>query len=217
MDYLRVARRPLSVRSNSYHRGSTGRSIWSPACCVITAIWRGWRSLPTGDPPRAGDERRSGRALTVDANGLCPPETVDDAPRLIFVTPSHQYPLGAVMSLERRQRLLALARQQGAGSSKMIMTASFAFPVSRSPPCRVWSPTPRWSISAPSARRSIPACAGYVVIPRPLVSDLKHAHAELYRGGHSLIQMALAEFITAGHYSAHIRRMRLLYSRRRAF
>lgn len=29
--------------------------------------------------------------------------------------------------------------------------------------------------------------------------------------------MALAEFITAGHYSAHIRRMRLLYSRRRAF
>ena len=58
---------------------------------------------------------------------------------------------------------------------------------------------------------------GYVVIPRPLVSDLKHAHAELYRGGHSLIQMALAEFITAGHYSAHIRRMRLLYSRRRAF
>ncbi|PTN55187.1 hypothetical protein C9885_29940, partial [Klebsiella pneumoniae] len=30
---------------------------------------------------------------------------------------------------------------------------------------------------------------GYVVIPRPLVSDLKHAHAELYRGGHSLIQI----------------------------
>ncbi len=55
-----------------------------------------------------------------------------------------------------------------------------------------------------------------MVIPRPLVSDLKHAHAELYRGGHSLIQMALAE-ITAGHYSAHIRRMRLLYSRRRVF
>jgi GntR family transcriptional regulator/MocR family aminotransferase len=53
------------------------------------------------------------KPLTVDANGLCPPETVEAAPRLIFVTPSHQYPLGAVMSLERRQRLLALARQHG--------------------------------------------------------------------------------------------------------
>ncbi len=95
-------------------RGSTRRSIWSPACCVITAIWRGWRSLPTGGIRHvlAMNDVRA-EPLTVDANGLCPPETVDDAPRLIFVTPSHQYPLGAVMSLERRQRLLALARQQG--------------------------------------------------------------------------------------------------------
>jgi len=45
---------------------------------------------------------------------------------------------------------------------------------------------------------------------------MKTAHAELYRGGHSIIQAALAEFIEAGHYSAHIRRMRLLYGRRRA-
>lgn len=58
---------------------------------------------------------------------------------------------------------------------------------------------------------------GYVVLPRPLAAELKNAHAELYRGGHSLIQLALAEFINAGHYSAHIRRMRLLYSRRRVF
>lgn len=175
------------------------RSIWSPACCVITAIWRGWRSASYWDPPRAG-EMNDVRAepLTVDANGLCPPETVDDAPRLIFATPSHQYPLGAVMSLERRQRLLHSPVSRGAGSSKMIMTASFAFR-SADPPCRVWSPTPRWSISAPSARRSIPPAPGLRGDPRPLVSDLKHAHAELYRGGHSLIQMALAEFITAGH------------------
>ncbi|MCZ6029134.1 PLP-dependent aminotransferase family protein, partial [Escherichia coli] len=58
---------------------------------------------------------------------------------------------------------------------------------------------------------------GYLVLPRPLKEALKRAHAELYRGGHTLIQMALAEFINGGHYSAHIRRMRLLYSRRRAF
>lgn len=50
--------------------------------------------------------------ITVDANGLCPPEIAEAAPHLIFVTPSHQYPL-KVMSLERRQRLLALARQHG--------------------------------------------------------------------------------------------------------
>lgn len=57
---------------------------------------------------------------------------------------------------------------------------------------------------------------GYVVLLRPLASNPKHACAELYRSGHSLIQMVLAEFIAAGYYSAHIRRMRLLYGRRRA-
>ncbi len=99
----------------------------------------------------------------------------------------------------------------------MIMTASFAFPVSRSRPAGSGRRRPGGLYRHLQQDALSGLRAGYVVIPRPLVSDLKHAHAELYRGGHSLIQMALAEFITAGHYSAHIRRMRLLYSRRRAF
>ncbi|CAJ0999136.1 HTH-type transcriptional regulatory protein GabR [Sodalis praecaptivus] len=49
--------------------------------------------------------------VTVDDAGLNPPplRKTMRAPKLIFVTPSHQYPTGAVMSLARRQRLLALA------------------------------------------------------------------------------------------------------------
>ncbi|EOY4000805.1 PLP-dependent aminotransferase family protein [Klebsiella pneumoniae] len=156
--------------------------------------------------------------LTVDANGLCPPETVDDAPRLIFVTPSHQYPLGAVMSLERRQRLLALARQQGSWIVEDDYDSEFRFSGQPIPALQgLVADAPVVYIGTFSKTLYPGLRLGYVVIPRPLVSDLKHAHADLYRGGHSLIQMALAEFITAGHYSAHIRRMRLLYSRRRAF
>lgn len=70
--------------------------------------------------------------VVVDASGLCPPESIAEAPRLIFVTPSHQYPLGAVMSLERRQRLLTPPISTVVGLWKMITTASFAFPASRS-------------------------------------------------------------------------------------
>ncbi len=200
-------------------RGSTRRSIWSPACCVITAIWRGWRSLPDWGIRHvlAMNDVRA-EPLTVDANGLCPPETVDDAPRLIFVTPSHQYPLGAVMSLERRQRLLALARQQGSWIVEDDYDSEFRFSGQPIPALQgLVADAPVVYIGTFSKTLYPGLRLGYVVIPRPLVSDLKHAHAELYRGGHSLIQMALAEFITAGHYSAHIRRMRLLYSRRRAF
>ena len=56
----------------------------------------------------------------------------------------------------------------------------------------------------------------YVVLPRQLASRLKIAHSELYRGGNGLTQLTLAEFIREGHYAAHIRRMRLIYGKRRS-
>src|SRR3546814_11314131 len=52
--------------------------------------------------------------IPVDKHGMCLPSTVAlKAPKFIFVTPSHQYPLGMVMSLARRRRLIRLARQWG--------------------------------------------------------------------------------------------------------
>ena len=57
---------------------------------------------------------------------------------------------------------------------------------------------------------------GYLVLPRPLVAAFQAAHAELYREGHQMTHAALAAFIADGHYAARIRRMRMLYGRRRA-
>ncbi|KAG1255113.1 hypothetical protein G6F68_010533 [Rhizopus microsporus] len=51
--------------------------------------------------------------LPVDEEGMRLPDAVGTPPRFIFVTPSHQYPLGPVMSLTRRRQLLAVARQCG--------------------------------------------------------------------------------------------------------
>ena len=57
---------------------------------------------------------------------------------------------------------------------------------------------------------------GYMVLPRALAAPFRTAHADLYREGHAITQAALAELIEQGHYAAHIRRMRVLYARRRA-
>src|SRR5690606_35752501 len=57
---------------------------------------------------------------------------------------------------------------------------------------------------------------GYVVLPRALVPAFQAAHAELYREGHLMTHAAVAAFISEGHYAAHVRRMRMLYGRRRA-
>jgi len=155
--------------------------------------------------------------VSVDAHGLCPPQMITETPRLIFVTPSHQYPLGAVMSLERRQRLLAVARQHGSWIVEDDYDSEFRFSGQPIPALQgLVADAPVIYIGTFSKTLYPGLRLGYVVLPRQLAAVLKDAHNELYRGGHALTQMALAEFITAGHYQAHIRRMRLLYSRRRA-
>jgi GntR family transcriptional regulator/MocR family aminotransferase len=154
----------------------------------------------------------------VDEAGMVPPEHQTDAPRLIFVTPSHQYPLGPVMSLARRQHLLALARHGRSWIVEDDYDSEFRFSGQPIPALQGLEADAPVIYIGTFSKTLYPALRlGYVVLPTPLVSALKTAHAELYRGGHLLIQTALAQFIQEGHYTAHIRRMRLLYAKRRAF
>ena len=154
--------------------------------------------------------------VPVDASGMEPPEQPDEPPRLIFVTPSHQYPLGAVMSLERRQRLLALARRCGCWIIEDDYDSEFRFSGQPIPALQgLVADAPVVYIGTFSKTLYPGLRLGYVVLPEPLAADLTIAHAELYRSGHTLTQLTLAEFIRDGHYTAHIRRMRLLYGRRR--
>lgn len=57
---------------------------------------------------------------------------------------------------------------------------------------------------------------GYVVAPAALADSFATASAELYREGQLLQQVVLAEFIEQGHFTSHIRRMRMLYGQRRS-
>ncbi|MEW5561783.1 PLP-dependent aminotransferase family protein [Enterobacter asburiae] len=156
------------------------------------------------------------RAIDVDLSGMNPPEPGDNPPRLMFVTPSHQYPLGCVMSLERRQRLLALARQTGSWIVEDDYDSEFRFSGQPIPALQgLVEDAPVIYIGTFSKTMWPGMRLGYVVLPRPLAQALRTAHAELYRSGRLLDQEALALFIREGHYTAHIRRMRLLYARRR--
>jgi DNA-binding transcriptional regulator YhcF (GntR family) len=71
-------------------------------------------------------------------------------PRLIYVTPSCQHPMGATMPMHQRLRLLQIAEARDAGSSKMISTANTVSAASRSPRCRVSIERSALSMSARS-------------------------------------------------------------------
>lgn len=155
--------------------------------------------------------------LPVDAEGMCMPDSLNrEAPRLIFVTPSHQYPLGSVMSLPRRRQLLALARQSGAWIIEDDYDSEFRF--SGRPIASLLGLEPDAPVVyvGTFSKTLYPGLRiAYLVLPLPLIESFRTAHAELYRAGNQLMQAAIATFMREGHYAAHIRRMRLLYGQRR--
>ncbi len=154
----------------------------------------------------------------VDKAGMVFPKKTEKNPRLIFVTPSHQYPLGSVMSLRRRQQLLAIAAKTGSWIVEDDYDSEFRFSGQPIPALQGLTEGAPVIYIGTFSKTLYPALRiGYIVLPKPLMNELKNAHSELYRGGHLLVQKALGQFIAEGHYAAHIRRMRLLYAKRRAF
>lgn len=158
-------------------------------------------------------------AIAVDEQGLIPDlPPRSRAPKMIFVTPSHQYPLGVHLSLERRKQLLDLARKHKTWLVEDDYDSEFRFSGQPFPSLQGFEPDAPVIYMGTFSKTLYPALRlGYLVVPKALAQPLRVAAAELYRGGHLLVQRALAEFIQKGHYMSHIRRMRKLYSQRRRF
>lgn len=155
----------------------------------------------------------------VDEQGMILPALADNepAPRLLCVTPSHQYPLGAVMSLQRRYQLLELARRSGSWIIEDDYDGEFRFSDSPVPALQGLAADAPVIYLGTFSKTLYPGLRlSYMVVPAVLAARMKVAYSEMYRGGNGLVQLTLAEFIREGHYAAHVRRMRQLYSRRRA-
>ncbi|MCX5469999.1 PLP-dependent aminotransferase family protein [Acinetobacter nematophilus] len=156
--------------------------------------------------------------MPVDAEGMRPETNPTTLPKLIFVTPSHQYPLGSRLSLARRKQLLELAKQHSCWIVEDDYDSEFRFAGQPYPALQGLIPNAPVIYMGTFSKTIYPALRiGYLIVPKALFTPLRTVAAELYRGGHLLTQRALAEFIRGGHYEAHIRRMRLLYGKRRAY
>lgn len=157
-------------------------------------------------------------AVRVDHAGIAPQAT-DAArpPRMIYVTPSHQYPTGAVMSLARRHQILSLAKEHKAWLLEDDYDSEFRFsgpPISSlaglDSEARVLYMGSFSKVLYPGLK------LGYLVVPKELVAPFKQAHYDLNRPGQLPLQAALAEFIEMGHFASALRKARLRYAQRRS-
>lgn len=155
--------------------------------------------------------------VPVDEQGISP-RAADDAlpPRLIYVTPSHQYPTGSVMSLPRRHQLLQTARAHDAWILEDDYDSEYRFsgpPVSS---LEGLDTDGRVLYMGTFSKVLYPGIKlGYLVVPKALVEAFRQAHYDLNRPGQMPLQAALAEFIEMGHFSSALRRARQGYAERR--
>lgn len=171
--------------------------------------------------PRAREVLRSAGArvvsLPLDQEGLMiqAGSQRSEVARLVYVTPSHQYPLGITMSLARRLELLAWARREDAWILEDDYDSEFRY---RGHPLTSLQGLDRHGqviYMGTFSKVLFPALRlGYLVLPPELVEPFLATRAVCGRHSPTLEQAIVADFITEGHFLRHIRRMRLLYAYR---
>jgi GntR family transcriptional regulator/MocR family aminotransferase len=156
--------------------------------------------------------------IEVDDDGMAP--KADDwllrPPRLIYSTPSHQYPVGSVLSLRRRLALIEAARASGALIIEDDYDSEFRHdgaPLHAMQGLAADAPVIYLGTFSKTMFPSLRI--GFMVVPAALVDAFAQMRAQSSARGRVAEQMALAEFLRSGQFALHLRRMRRLYRQRR--
>nr|WP_314607627.1 PLP-dependent aminotransferase family protein [uncultured Janthinobacterium sp.] len=157
------------------------------------------------------------RPIAVDADGMALTQAdLDTEPRLIYVTPSHQYPTGVVMSLARRRELLDVAVRKNAWILEDDYDSEFRYTGRPLASLQGLDTDERVVYMGTFSKVLFPGIkVGYLVVPGALASGFKSALYDLQRPGQLVLQATLADFITFGHFTSHLRKIRQVYGARR--
>src|SRR5207249_9302621 len=139
-------------------------------------------------------------------------------PRMIYVTPSHQFPLGVTMAFQRRTALLDFARAHNAFVFEDDYDAEFRFVGPPLPSLQGIDNASRVIYAGTVSKILCPGLRlGYIVAPEPLVDSFVKIRSAMDQHSSPIEQATLARFITEGFFLSHIKRMRKIYAERRDF
>jgi GntR family transcriptional regulator/MocR family aminotransferase len=182
----------------------------------------GAKRLALEDPSSRDDALLAARAaglevagIPVDGDGIRVDLLRDSGADAVILTPSHQWPIGSVLSAQNRAAVIRWATERGAVIIEDDYDAEYRY--DRTPVGALQGLAPDHVVYAGSASKTLaPGLRlGWFVMPGHLTEPMAEAKITADRGSPALEQLALADFITRGEFDRHLRRMRPVYRRRR--
>ena len=178
------------------------------------AVWMedpgyaGARTAFAASGARLVDMALDGHGATLDATR--------PTPRLVYLTPSHQFPTGRAMSLERRLAFIAHARASGAWLIEDDYDSEFLYDHQPTPALQGLDEQGRVVYIGTFSKSLFPSVRlAYMVLPEALVAPLVTARTIVDGHPSQPMQAVAADFMDQGHFAAHLRLMRQLYRGRR--
>jgi GntR family transcriptional regulator/MocR family aminotransferase len=142
--------------------------------------------------------------------------SLPSATKLVYVTPSHQYPLGGTMPLGQRLRLLKLAQSRDFLVVEDDYDSEFRYGERPIPALQGLDDFQKVIYVGTFSKILFPSLRiGYIVAPPALAETYAYCQDTLYGHPSYLDQLVVADFISQGHLHRHVRRMRLIYEQRR--
>ena len=133
-------------------------------------------------------------------------------PRLIYVTPSCQWPLGTIMRMDERLHLIAIAARHGSWILEDDYDGEYRFRGRPVPALCGLDGADQVIYVGTFGKTLFPSLRlGFLVVPRALAEPFNRAVSVTGQFAPVLLQVTVADFITQGYFATHLRRMRRLY------
>ncbi|CAN7212957.1 PLP-dependent aminotransferase family protein [Bosea sp. LjRoot9] len=149
--------------------------------------------------------------VPVDSEGLDPAlgEALCPRARAVYVTPSHQFPLGITMTMRRRLALIDWARRNEAWIIEDDYDSEFRYAGPPLTALQGMDASGRVAYLGTFSKVLFPGLrVGYAVVPEPLLDAVLELRARTDRHPPSLAEGALTDLLNEGHFAGHLRRSR---------
>lgn len=153
--------------------------------------------------------------VPIEKDGLSMEHIQMSRAKAVYVTPSHQFPLGMVLSISKRMRLLKWAYQTGGYIIEDDYDSEFRYRGQPIPSLKSLDDEEKVIYLGTFSKSFLPSVRlSYIVLPPSLMVEYSRKFADYNQSVSPLIQRAMALFMKSGEFERHTRRMRKLYQRK---